>query len=81
VLRLLEALVPSGEASAKDVAYLYDRVMLRLAGAQRYGSQMDCVKGSMQPQPLEDARQVDTFRHQVGLPPMREYLKLFPKEC
>lgn len=39
MLRLIEPLAAQGEASPRDFAYLYDRVMLKWAGKQRYGSQ------------------------------------------
>src|SRR3546814_4825245 len=38
-LRLMEPLAKAGEASKSNYAYLYDLVMLKLAGKQRYATQ------------------------------------------
>lgn len=75
VLRLMEPMVPTGEISKGDFAYLYDRVMLKIAGRQRYATQMTCANGQRIPQPLEDARQVDRLRADVGLGPVASYVK------
>ncbi len=74
-LRLMEPLVSSGEVSKGDYAYLYDRVMLKIAGRQRYGTQAMCLDGRRIAQPLEDARAVDRFRGEAGLQPLADYLK------
>ncbi|WP_322963195.1 DUF6624 domain-containing protein [Sphingomonas fuzhouensis] len=75
VLRAMEPLVPSGEVSKSDYAYLYDRVMLKIAGKQRYGTQAMCLKGRRLAQPLEDETAVDRLRAGVGLDPLASYLK------
>ena len=67
MLRLMTPLAPRGEVAKKDYAYLYDRVMLKLAGKQRYGSQMTCAGGRNVPLPLEDTADVDRLRRTMGM--------------
>lgn len=67
MLRLMEPLAARGEIARKDHAYLYDRVMLKLTGKQRYGTQMTCAGGRNVPQPLEDAANVDRLRKAAGM--------------
>lgn len=74
VLRAMEPLVPSGDVSQTDYAYLYDRVMLKITGKQRYGTQAMCDKGRRLSQPLEDEKAVNRLRAAVGLAPVAEYL-------
>lgn len=81
VLRLMEPLVASGEVRKQEFAYLYDRVMLKLAGKQRYGTQVHCSKGVRGPMPLEDEARLDALRAEVGLPSEAEYLKVFSIPC
>jgi hypothetical protein len=81
VLRLMEPLLASGEVSKGNYAYLYDRVMLKIAGKQRYATQMMCRDGSMEPQPIEDASKVDRLRREAGLEPLAEYRKNFTAKC
>ena len=57
-LVLMSAAVAAGDASAKELAYLYDRVAL-FEGPTLY--------------PVEDAPDVDARRAAVGLPSMAEY--------
>jgi hypothetical protein len=73
-LRLMEPLLAMGEVSQQNYAYLYDRVMLKLAGKQRYGTQATCLDGQRKPQPLEDEAKLDQLRAQVGLDPEEKYL-------
>jgi hypothetical protein len=44
-LRLMEPLVAQGEVTKQNYAYLYDRIMLKLAGKQRYATQVMCRDG------------------------------------
>jgi hypothetical protein len=73
-LRLMEPLVATGEVSQQNYAYLYDRVMLKLAGKQRYGTHATCIDGRFRPQSLEDEANLDELRAQVGLDPEAKYL-------
>jgi hypothetical protein len=72
-LRLMEPLVGAGEVDKKNYAYLYDRVMLKITGKQRYGTQMTCKAGQRVPQALENETGLDRLRAEVGLSPMIEY--------
>lgn len=73
VLRLMTPLAAKGEVSRRDHAYLYDRVMLKIAGKQRYATQMTCRAGKRVPQPLEDASAVERWRGEAGLEPLAAY--------
>lgn len=73
-LRLMEPLVKTGEASARDFAYLYDRVMLKLIGRQRYGTQLTCGAGGLVPLPLEDEGAVEGRRREAGLGTVAEHV-------
>jgi hypothetical protein len=64
---------PAGEVSRQDLAYLTDRVLVNDGKKQRYGTQMGM---NFEPQPIEDAGNVDQRRAEVGLPPLAEYVKL-----
>ena len=79
VLQLMEPLVGQGEADGRNFAYLYDRVMLKLAGAQRYGTQMHCPAGAFEPQPLELPDDIDQLRADVGLEPIEDYIASITK--
>jgi hypothetical protein len=81
VLRLMKPLVDAREARADRYAYLYDRVMLKVSGKERYGTQFLCVGGKMVPNALEDGARVATYRHQAGLAPIAEYARRFPAHC
>lgn len=80
-LRMMEPLVENGEVSRHNYAYLYDRVMLKLVGTQRYATQLTCENGVYVPQPLEDAGRVDELRAEVDLEPLVEYRANFPATC
>ena len=59
----METLLQTQNVSAKDYAYLYDRIMLKLVGKQRYATQFECKDGTRAPQPLEaDIASVDRYR-------------------
>jgi hypothetical protein len=73
-LRLMEPLVAQGEVSKQNYAYLYDRIMLKLSGKQRYGTQAECRGGRLVPQALEDDAAVNRLRQEVGLGTVEEYM-------
>lgn len=87
MLQIMEPLVEQNEVSKSNYAYLYDRVMLKLKGKQRYGTQVRCKDGKRQVLPLEDdivgEKALDAVRKQLSLGPIAEYMKLFRsfKEC
>lgn len=78
VLALMEPLVKTGEANAKDFAYLWDRTHY----PQRYGTQGTCVSPNQwQPFEIEDIEHVEARRRDAGMPPLREYAALFTDLC
>jgi hypothetical protein len=74
-LVLMRAVVRRGEVSAKDLAYLTDRVLVGENKKQVYGTQFKVADGKMVPSPIEDPANVDKRRKEVGLPPLAEYKK------
>ena len=78
-LRLMEPLLAKGDVSKRDYAYLYDRVMLKIVGTQRYGTQAECKGGKRVPQPLDGSGAVDTLRKSVDLEPIAAYLASMDK--
>lgn len=81
VLRLMEPLVADEEVSSRDYAYLYDRVMLKLVGTQRFATQVTCEGGKYVPLPLEDEAKMPAFRRKYGLGTFAEYLEMFSRPC
>jgi Family of unknown function (DUF6624) len=75
-LPLMENAVSRGEASAKDYAYLLDRVRMKQGKPQVYGTQFTSGgDGKLVLHPIEDAEHVDERRRAIGLPSMAEYEK------
>ena len=74
-LALMEQALREGEAEAKEVAYLTDRVRVNTGRPQVYGTQFHTVDGVLVPRPLEDPEHVDERRKHVGLGTMEEYTK------
>ncbi len=64
------------DASPQDLADLTDRVLVGQQKRQVYGTQFRVVDGKLKPQPIEDEEHVDDRRKEVGLPPLKAYLKL-----
>ena len=66
-----------GEIDGWQYAYLYDRIAVTFDHKpQRYGSQLACVHGVLEPEALEDPAHVDTRRRAVGLKQTEaEYIK------
>jgi Family of unknown function (DUF6624) len=76
----LMAKLPKDEVPQSNVAYLTDRVLLAEGKKQRYGTQFRLVDGKWKPRPLEDEKNVDKRREEVGLPPLAEYAKLIEQQ-
>jgi hypothetical protein len=78
-LPLLREAVKKGSARGADLALLEDRVALGNGKKQVYGSQITSYEGSNKTyvSPLEDPDNVDKRRAEVGLPPMKVYLRDF----
>jgi hypothetical protein len=81
ILAVLEELVPLGETSPSNFAYLFDRVASAEGRPQRYGTQGRCVGTSWEPNPLEDPAGVDELRSSVGLGTLAEYEALCSELC
>ena len=75
-LRLLERAVADGEASARDLAFLRDRVLVNEGREQLYGTQIAGVlDGQPVPWPCADPQRMDERRAAVGIPPFDEYVR------
>jgi hypothetical protein len=72
-LGLLRAVVAVGEASARDLAYLEDRVRVFSGQPQLYGTQFSYEQDGLKPHPVEDPEHLDQRRATVGLGPFAEY--------
>ena len=64
-----------GDLDGGQYALLYDRVQTAEGLPQRYGSQAEIRNGEIVFFPMEDVSRVDEFRSQVGLEPIRDYIK------
>lgn len=73
-LELMRDAVTRGTASARNLAYLEDRVRLHQGRPQLYGTQLEVRGGRLQPFQLEDPDHVDERRSAAGLEPLAEYL-------
>ena len=60
--------LPKNEIAQTDLAYLTDRVLLAEGKKQIYGTQVTQVDGKWAPRELEDEKNVDKRRADVGLP-------------
>jgi CubicO group peptidase (beta-lactamase class C family) len=87
VLKILTKLYKTNETSPSGYAYLWDRVAsssydLSKRKPQRYGTQGHCVgPGRWEPHPIEDERNVDKRRREVGLTSFAEYKQGFEEIC
>ena len=75
-LKLMEPHLKAGEVSKQNYALLYDRTALQAGKKQRYGSQVEAKDGKWVMKPCEDPARVDERRKSMGLPPMKEYLRI-----
>lgn len=75
-LRILEKLVPLGETSKRNYAYLYDRVALKSEGSkQKYGTQAILQGDQFELCPFVDSlKDVNERRREMGLETVEEYL-------
>lgn len=75
-LPLMQAAVQAGKASASNLAYLEDRILMRRGKPQRYGSQLRRgPDGGWVLHEVEDPERLNERRKLVGLGPIEEYLK------
>jgi hypothetical protein len=75
-LPMMRRAVADGKATASNLAYLEDRVLMRQGKPQRYGSQIvpDKVTGEWILYEVEDPANLDHRRLSVGLGPIQDYL-------
>ncbi len=74
-LDALREAVETGDAPARHLAYLTDRVAKNEGRPQRFGTQVaDVQDGEPVPWPLETLEGIDELRAQMGLPSLSEYL-------
>lgn len=73
-LPMMQAAVKKGDALAKDLAFLEDRIALRQGKKQLYGSQLFTDETGVYVQPLEDPDNLEKRRASVWLEPMSEYI-------
>jgi hypothetical protein len=80
-LRLMEPLTAKGDVSKRNYSYLYDRVMLKLYGKQRFGTQIGgCDGDEYALLPLEDEKRLDILRAEHDLEPISQYRDGFKKQ-
>lgn len=75
-LRLMEPLLRDKQVRPSEYALLFDRVRVNSKQKQCYGTQFHMVAGVLRMRPCEDVKNLDARRRRVGLPPMREYVRL-----
>ncbi|VXC88536.1 DUF6624 domain-containing protein [Sphingomonas sp. AX6] len=73
-LRLMEPLAAKSEVRPANYAYLYDRVMLKIVGKQRYATQVTCDGGKRVPRPLEDGVDAEAERAKMSLGSLADYI-------
>ncbi|MER6577288.1 DUF6624 domain-containing protein [Nonomuraea sp. NPDC001023] len=76
-LEMMRRAVDDGDADPSDLAYLVDRVRVAEKKPQVYGTQWETTpEGRWRPRtPIEDEARVDERRAEVGLKPLKDYLK------
>jgi len=81
-LPMMREAVQKGNAKARSLALLEDRVALHHGQRQLYGSQViwNMKTNKYQLAPLEDPDNVDARRLAMGLPPLKEYLAVLGLE-
>lgn len=75
-LPMLERAYHAGEATGQQLALLTDRVATARGAPQLYGTQVEVAGGRAVLKPIRDSANVDARRASVGLPPLREYLRM-----
>jgi hypothetical protein len=76
-LPILETAAAKGDVERFHLAMLQDRILMRRELPQKYGTQLwnDPSNGKLGLYPIEDSANVDLRRAEVGLPPLREYIR------
>ena len=65
-LPAIEVMANRGEASKSFYALMWDRIAVAEGRPQRWGTQMQCVNGRMQPFPTEDPERLEERRAPMG---------------
>jgi len=73
-LGALRQAVARGQASAKNLAYLEDRVAVRAGAKQLYGTQLTRIECELTLLPFDDLSQVEARRSAIGLEPVAAYI-------
>lgn len=82
VLTTLSKLWESKETSARNYAYLYDRVAVKEGKPQLHGTQGQCkATGVWEPQPISDPDKVDERRTRMGMEKLEDYIKRYETVC
>ena len=76
MLPALEAAFRRGQAKGQSVALLTDRLAVARKVPQVYGSQTKMADGRFVFEPIADSAGVDARRARMGLPPLKEYLRV-----
>jgi hypothetical protein len=74
-LDLMTEAVERGEATRRELAYLTDRVLLKEAQPQEYGTQMTGTEQGWAPRNLRDPDNVDARRAAMSLEPLTENIE------
>jgi hypothetical protein len=72
--KLLDEVSQRGDAPRWQFAMIDDRINVNEGRPQRYGTQLRDTVNGLAPYPLEDVKQVEKWRQEVGLPPLGELL-------
>ncbi len=75
-LALMEKM-KKGEVTPVNLGYLTDRVLAAEGKPQRYGTQVEFVDGKPRPKNVEDPKNLDKRRREIGLGPIADYLERF----
>ena len=67
VIGVLEPRLAAGDTDPENFAYLVDRVAVRAGQPQRYGTQMECVKGAWIVPDIVDQETLDERRKRMNL--------------
>lgn len=78
-LPIVKALCDSGDVDSEDYAMMYDRVQVFQGKPQRYGTQLtvDEKTGLHSFFPIEDEKNVNKRREEMGLGPIEDYAEYF----
>lgn len=76
VLPMLERAYRSGDVKGQDVALLTDRLATARRQPQVFGTQAEVLDGRMVLKPIADSASVDVRRASMGMPPVKEYLRV-----